>query len=115
MARNNPRNQNGNLRRKNRARFKAMDAPCGICKGRLGPIHYDEPSDSSHPLSFVIDEIKPISRYKEFGYSSKREAAEDWNNLQAAHFICNAKKGAKITTDRHYIRTVVNVSDGEWY
>lgn len=115
MARNNPRNQNGNLRRKNRARFKAMDAPCGICNGRLGPIHYDEPSDSNHPLSFVIDEIKPISRYKEFGYSSKREAAEDWNNLQAAHFICNQKKGAKIKTDKHFIRTVVNVSDGEWY
>ena len=114
MARNNPRNQNGNLRRKNRARFKAMDAPCGICKGRLGPIHYDEPSDYNHPLSFVIDEIKPISRYKEFGYSSKREAAEDWNNLQAAHFICNQRKGAKISTDKHYIRTIVNVSDGDW-
>ena len=53
----NPRYANGNYRRKCRARFKAMDAPCGICKGRLGPIHYDEPSDSKHPLSFVIDEI----------------------------------------------------------
>lgn len=92
-----------------------MDAPCGICQGRLGPIHYDEPSDSMHPLSFVIDEIKPISRYKEFGYESKREAAEDWNNLQAAHWICNSNKGAKVKTDNSYIRTIVNVSDGEWY
>ena len=54
---NNPRYKNGHLRRKHRARFKAMNAPCGICKGKLGPIHYDEPSDHNHPLSFVIDEI----------------------------------------------------------
>ena len=60
----NPRYANGNQRRKYRARFKAMGAPCGICKGKLGPIRYDEPSDAQHPLSFVIDEIKPISRYR---------------------------------------------------
>ena len=71
----NPRYANGHMRRKYRARFRAMDAPCGICKGRFGPIHYDEPSDHNHPLSFVIDEIKPISRYKEFGYRSKEDAA----------------------------------------
>lgn len=72
-----------------------MDAPCGICKGRFGPIHYDEPSDYKHPLSFVIDEIKPISRYKEFGYPSREAAAKDWNNLQAAHYCCNAAKSDK--------------------
>lgn len=93
---NNPRYANGNLRRKYRGRFKAMDAPCGICNGRFGPIHYDEPSDYKHPLSFVIDEIKPISRYKEFGYPSKEAAAKDWNNLQAAHYCCNAAKSDKI-------------------
>ena len=27
-------------------RLKAMGAPCGICGGRLGPIHYDELSES---------------------------------------------------------------------
>ena len=82
---NNPRSANGNLRRKYRARFKAMGAPCGICKGRLGPIRYDEPSDAEHPLSFVIDEIKPVSKWRQFGYESARAAAQDWNNLQAAH------------------------------
>ena len=91
----NPRYSNGNLRRKYRARFKAMDAPCGICRGRFGPIRYDEPSDYKHPLSFVIDEIKPISKYKQFGYVSKEAAARDWNNLQAAHFCCNAAKSDK--------------------
>ena len=64
----NPRHANGNLRRKYRARLKAQGGPCGICGGRLGPIHYDEPSDARHPLSFVVDEIKPVSRWREFGY-----------------------------------------------
>ena len=91
----NPRYKNGNLRRKYRARFKAMQCECGICKGKLGPIHYDEPSNSEHPLSFVIDEINPVKNWARHGYSSPEAAAQDWNNLQAAHWICNAKKGAK--------------------
>ena len=108
---NNPRYANGNLRRKYRARFKAMGAECGICKGRFGPIHYDEPSDSKHPLSFVIDEIRPISRYKEFGYESREAACADWSNLQAAHYCCNAAKGAKTVCDRGVMRiSATNVS-----
>ena len=95
MAAGNPRSANGNLRRKHRARLKAIGAECGICRGRMGPIHYDEPSDSKHPLSFVIDEIRPVSRWREFGYSSREAAAQDWNNLQAAHYCCNAMKSNK--------------------
>lgn len=121
----NARYANGNLRRKYRARFKAMDAPCGICKGRFGPIHYDESSDAKHPMSFVIDEIKPIAKYKQFGYSSKREAAEDWNNLQAAHYWCNALKSDKLDFSiptraggRNDIQNKnipkQNILDGEW-
>ena len=111
----NPRYKNGNLRRKYRARFKAMQCECGICKGRLGPIRYDEPSDSQHPLSFVIDEIRPVSKWKQNGYPSASAAAQDWNNLQAAHYICNAKKGAKegfqmpLPEPRKTI-----VKDGDW-
>jgi hypothetical protein len=93
---NNPRYANGNLRRKNRARIKAMGLPCHICGGRLGPIHYDEPSDAKHPLSFVIDEIKPVSKWRQYGYSSAREAAEDFNNLAPAHYCCNQSKGNKV-------------------
>lgn len=107
----NPRSKNGHLRRKHRARFKAMAAPCGICHGRLGPIHYDEPSDAQHPLSFVIDEIKPVSRWREFGYDSAAQAAQDWDNLQAAHYVCNQKKGNKVGV-RHIV--VQNQSDGNW-
>lgn len=116
----NPRHQNGNLRRKHRARFKAMDAPCGICRGKLGPIHYDEPSDAKHPLSFVIDEVHPVSKYKQFGYESKRQAAEDWNNLQAAHYFCNQKKSDKLNFEINQIHMAPikgmdkSQLDGQW-
>lgn len=111
----NPRYANGNLRRKHRARFKAMDAPCGICGGKLGPIHYDEPSDHEHPLSFVIDEKIPVSRWKEFGYDSREAVARDWNNLQAAHWCCNAAKGARLPNDKKVIKIQAPIQkDGEW-
>ena len=111
----NPRYKNGTLRRKHRARFKAMGAPCGICKGRLGEIHYDEPSDAKHPLSFVIDEIKPVSRWREFGYPSPEAAAQDWNNLQAAHYCCNQAKGIHVSTDKKVVRIQKKSTiDGEW-
>lgn len=109
----NPRNANGSLRRKHRARFKAMNAPCGICLGRLGPIRYDQPSDSQHPLSFVIDEIRPISRHKLFGYETREAAARDWNNLQAAHYCCNAAKGNKIAFAPGRDKKA-SLQDGEW-
>ena len=88
----NPRSANGNLRRKNRARFRAMGLPCHIC-GK--PIHYDEPSDSRHPLSFVIDEVIPVSRWREYGFNSAREAAETFDNLAPAHYMCNAQKSSR--------------------
>ena len=97
----NPRYKNGALRRKHRARLKAMGGECHICKGKLGPIHYDEPSDADHPLSFVVDEILPVSRWKEFGYNSPEEVAQDFNNLGAAHYICNLKK-SNTQPFRHY-------------
>ncbi len=90
-----------------------MAAPCGICGGRLGEIRYDEPSDSRHPLSFVIDEIRPVSRWKEFGYDSPEAAAKDWNNLQAAHWCCNQAKSNHVEVGRKATRRV-NVPDGDW-
>lgn len=112
----NARSVNGNLRRKHRDRLKAMGCECGICHGRLGPIHYDEPSDHKHPLSFVIDEIKPISRYREFGYDSPEAAAQDFNNLQAAHYICNAKKSDRTIEELSHTSNLskINVTDGDW-
>lgn len=118
---NNARRIHSGLRNKHRARLRAMGCECGICGGRLGAIHYDEPSDAKHPLSFVVDEIKPISRWKEFGYESPVQAADDWDNLQAAHYVCNQLKSNKtnfnlshpvITTGTREKR--LNISDGLW-
>lgn len=115
-SKRNPRYANGTLRRRHRERFRAMDAPCGICGGRLGPIRYDQPSDAEHPLSFVIDEIRPVSKWRQFGYGSPEEAAQDWGNLQAAHRCCNAAKGARVgfrlSDMRPRQRPVVR--DGDW-
>ena len=114
----NPRYKNGTLRRKYRQRFKALGLPCHIC-GK--PIRYEEPSDSKHPFSFVIDEVVPISKYWLAGYDSKEAAAQDWNNLQPAHYICNQLKGnktgftiakAKQTKMPEAIKIIP--SDGKW-
>ncbi len=110
----NPRSANGTLRRKNRTRIRAMGLPCHIC-GK--PIHYDEPSDSRHPLSFVIDEIVPVSRWKEFGYESPRAVAEDFDNLAPAHYICNQKKSNHTMGELGRVpkqKRLINLSDGEW-
>lgn len=109
----NPRYKNGALRRKYRGRFRTMAAPCGICKGKLGPIHYEEPSDAKHPLSFVIDEIVPISKFWLAGYPSREAAAQDWSNLQAAHYICNLKKSNRIGMETE-AANAVNITDGDW-
>ena len=113
-SKNNPRYHNGNQRRKFRERFKSMNAPCGICNGRFGPIRYDEPSNAQHPLSFVIDEINPVSRWREHGYESPEAACSDWNNLQAAHYCCNAAKSNKTNTAPAEVNKKINVPDGEW-
>lgn len=92
----------------------AMDAPCGICRGRLGPIRYDQPSDAAHPLSFVIDEIRPVSKWRVYGYKSAAAAAQDWENVQAAHWICNSQKGAKVGWSPKLMRQTTLPSDGDW-
>ena len=91
-----------------------MGAPCGICGGKFGEIHYDEPSDADHPLSFVIDEIRPVSKWKEFGYQSPEAAARDWENLQAAHWCCNAAKSNKTNFLVGGSPQKIIVSDGDW-
>ena len=112
----NPRYQNGALRRKYRARFKAMGLPCHIC-GR--PIRYDEPSDAQHPLSLTIDEIIPVSKWQQAGYKNAAEAAQDWGNLAPAHYRCNALKGNKlnfkiVTCENEKRKNHSIVLDGKW-
>lgn len=94
-----------------RARFKAAGYPCHIC-GR--PINYEEPSNSDHPWSFVIDEIIPVSRYKMGGYEKPEDACTDVNNLAPAHWKCNQMKSNHLPGDRMRAEKKINISDGEW-
>ena len=111
----NPRWKSGK-RRIYQQRFRAMNAPCGICGGKLGPIHYDEPSDSKHPLSFVIDEIIPVSKWRQAGYASAAAAADDFGNLRAAHYICNQARGNRTDFSFNKIVPLARTIplDGKW-
>lgn len=72
-------------------RFRALEQPCHIC-GK--PIDYSLPY--MDPMAFVIDEIIPVSKWREGGYNSPAECADDFNNLAPAHRKCNGMKGNKI-------------------
>ncbi len=73
---------NGHRRRQLRARLRAQGLPCAIC-GQ--PIDYDLPAGD--PMSFEVDEIIPVA----LGGSCL-----DYGNVQAAHRICNQRKGARM-------------------
>ena len=85
----NPRYANGHARRTLRARLKARGDVCGIC-GK--PIDYSlgmivDPKTGKkrpHPMSFVVDEVIPVS---------KGGSPIDIGNCRAAHWICNARRG----------------------
>ena len=49
-------------------------------------------------------------------YSSREAAAQDWNNLQPAHYCCNAAKSNKTLNEmqRSQEKPKMNVTDGEW-
>ena len=97
----NPRWKTGR-RKTYQQRFRAMNLPCALC-GR--PIDYSLPyyvTDEQgkkhiNMWAFVIDEIKPVSKWQQFGYTSPAECANDYNNLQPAHAICNQMKSNKTT------------------
>lgn len=113
-SKQNPRSMNRALRIKYQKRFRAMGLPCHIC-GR--PIHYDEPSDYLHPFSMVIDEVIPVSRAEQFGYSSGREACEDFNNLAPAHWRCNQIKSNRTLEEMkrpEYIKMHTNYTSKKW-
>jgi hypothetical protein len=63
----------------------------------------------------VIDEIRPISRWRQFGYDSPEQAAQDWQNLQPAHYCCNAAKSNKIfPASPSATRPSLSILDGDW-
>jgi len=85
----NPRRSNGSARDKLRARWRAIGDPCHIC-GK--PIDYSlgmvtDPRTGRrkpHPMSFVVDEIVPVSQGGD---------PLDFANTRPAHWICNARRG----------------------
>lgn len=93
----NPRRANGARRDKIRAQWRYIGAPCALC-GKpidytLGMVTYytvDRETGEQvehrkpHPMSFVVDEIVPVS---------KGGNPLDFANTQPAHWICNARKG----------------------
>ena len=95
MQKQNVRYGNGAARRKLRNRLKAEERGCWICRvfGRPDRIDYDLPA--GHPMAFEVDELKPVSRWREFGYSSAQQAALDYSNVDATHRTCNAWKRDK--------------------
>lgn len=98
MAKDNPRRSNSHIRNAQRDYWKSRGLPCGIC-GQ--PIDYTlgmyvDPVTNKrrmHPMAFVIDEIVPVSKWREGGYSSPEACAQDISNQRPAHYICNARRG----------------------
>lgn len=86
----NPRRANGSRRDGIRARWRSIGDPCHICGH---PIDYSlgmiaDPLTGKrrpHPMSFVVDEIVPVS---------KGGDPLDFANTRPAHWICNARRGA---------------------
>lgn len=101
MSKYNPRNANGAARRAIRDRWRAIGAPCALCHRPIdyGLGYITDPATGKrrmHPMAFVVDEIVPVSRYREGGFDSPEQAALTWGNTQPAHYICNARKGNKL-------------------
>lgn len=82
----NPRRANGNARDKLRKWLRDQQRPCWICRafGRSGRIDYSLPA--GHPMSFEVDELRPVSR----GGSPFEKS-----NVDAAHRLCNEWRGNK--------------------
>lgn len=78
-AKPNPRNRNGNARRKLRNRVRSLGLPCALC-GK--PIDYSLPP--GHPMSYELDEVCPVGLGGD---------PLDPRNVQPSHRICNERKG----------------------
>lgn len=106
MAKANIRKANGTIWRTWRRRMMAIGAPCALCHQ---PIDYTlgmvvDPITGKrkpHPLSFVMDHKDPLAQ----------GGANEWDNLQPAHWICNARKGDG-TRPKQQARATLGPDDG---
>ena len=71
-------------------------------------------SRAMHSIRCRSWSMRSSRRWKEVGYDSPAAAAQDWGNLQAAHWICNEKKSNKLGVSTHQIIKKINIADGEW-
>lgn len=78
MPSNNPRYANPRERRRIRQWLLKTQTHCALCGGEI-----DKRLKCPHPDSAVVDEIIPIS---------KGGSPIDPNNVQLAHWKCNARK-----------------------
>ena len=81
-----PRKQYPELRAALRNRVRAMSDICHICGKQI-----DFSLPSSHPLSFQVDHIIPVSR---------GGGVYDIDNLAPAHRVCNMKKSNTLPSDK---------------
>ena len=89
----NERYSNGNARRKLRARLKAERRGCWICRAFGRPPHIDYSLPARDPMAFEVDELCPVSKWREGGYPSAMACALDYGNVDAAHRRCNEWRG----------------------
>ena len=50
-------------------------------------------------MSYELDEIVPVSRYREGGYATPQQAALDPMNVAPAHRICNQRRGNRLMSE----------------
>jgi hypothetical protein len=68
------------LRRKHRAHFARLKADCALCGEAI-----DYSLKYPHPMSFVVDHIKPWAKSQD----------DSLTNKQPAHATCNSTKRAR--------------------
>ena len=109
MGKSDPRRANGNARRKQRLWLRAQHRPCWICRefGRSGEIDYSLPAQ--HPYSFEVDELVPVSKWREAGYPSATACALDRRNVEAAHRCCNEWRSNKSVAE---VKAIARKSNG---
>lgn len=89
--------------------MKARGDRCHICGGEI-----DYTLPYSDPMSFVVDERIPVSKWRDYGYDSPEAVCRDPDNTFAAHKICNQRKGAKVGYNPFHKKKMTTPKDGAW-
>ena len=90
----------GGVSKAKRQRIYSRDGcTCKLCGKKMRMDKADTVSNGNpHPFAPTVDHVIPVSIARELGWTKLETNAE--NNLQAAHFVCNVKKGNKAANDQ---------------